>query len=112
MENQTLIKFEKVFAYIFCVLALIPIIFIFIGWIRFIFNYANYATYYIQQETNSMILEFPFFVGCSLILGLSLWRLKRPNKILRLIVDALYFILVIALSIGFYQLCIIGISAT
>jgi len=97
MNNKTLIKFEKVFAYIYCVLAFVPMLLIFIHWIRFVFNYADYSSAYIKQETNVIIQEVFFFVACGLIFGISLWRLNKPSKILRLIVDVLYLFLIIVI---------------
>ena len=90
MDNKILIKIEKVVAYIFCALILLFLIATIIDLIHFIKKPSD--CHFVIKDAGDkegvasyIIKGFLLIVSSFIILGLSLWRLIKPNKILRLV---------------------------
>jgi hypothetical protein len=107
MNNRILIIIEKISAYIICILVslfLIATIFDIVNIIkdptdyRYIIRDTNFNSGIAKYIIKSSILSF----CCIILLGLSIWRLVKPNRTLRIIVNITYIALIIVLSIMFY----------
>jgi hypothetical protein len=114
MDSEFIIRTEKAFAYIFCTLTLLLLGLLMMDLIQFISDPSDYAIVYqknVSDDTWSrsyLLQELIFIMSCILVLGLSIWRLITPNKILRLTVDLIYVIVIIIASIGYYKWYLIG----
>lgn len=114
MDSKFIIRTEKVFAYIFCSLTLLLLGLLTMDLIQFISDPSDYAIVYQKNASDDtwsrsyLLQELIFIMSCILALGLSIWRLITPNKILRVTVDLIYVIVIIIASIGYYKWYLIG----
>lgn len=118
MDNKNLIRIEIAFAYIFCAFTLLCMISLTVDLFQFISNPSDYAKVYQNDLGDNawikdyIIQELILIICCILIFGLSLWRLIKPNKILRLSIIFVYLVIVLAALTGIYKWYLIGFDHT
>jgi len=105
MNNKNLIKIERFVSYIIITLSFIVMVALIIDSIQILIDPSEYSFIVKSQfDVNKYIIKNCFLIICSIIiLGFSLWRLIKPNKILRLTLDLLYLALIIGLSLMYYN---------
>jgi glucan phosphoethanolaminetransferase (alkaline phosphatase superfamily) len=114
MDNKTFIRIEKLIVYLFCALSLFYLILLTIDLFQFVSNPSDYAKVYQNNTsdkewfTNYIIYGFLYIGVCVLIFGLSIWRLFKPNKTLRVILDLIYVFVIIAVIVGYYKWYLTG----
>jgi len=114
MDNKTFIKIEQIIVYIFCALSLFYLFLLTVDLFKFISDPSDYANVYQNDPsdkkwvTDYIIQGFLHIGICFLILGLSIWRLIKPYKILRMILDLIYILVFITVSIGYYKWYLTG----
>ena len=106
MDNPIFRKVEKIFAYFFCAMILLFIVLSIVDVIQFINYHPDDYPENMDWKISQIIQRFLIILASILIFGLSLWRLIRPNKVLRLIVDFLCLIVIALLFIAFYYRCL------
>lgn len=114
MDSTLILRIEKAFV---CILSVFILLFcgcIILDLFQFISNPSDYEIVYQKNindhswRRNYLWQELVFIIGCFLIFGLSVWRLIKPTKKLRLIVNLLYIILIMAGFIGYYKWYLTG----
>ena len=114
MDNKTFIRIEKIVVYLFCALSLFYLVLLTIDLFQFISDPSDFAKVYQTDPsdkewvTDYIIQGFLHIGICVLIFGLSIWRLIKPYKTLRLILDLIYVLVIIAVSIGYYKWYLTG----
>jgi hypothetical protein len=114
MENKISIRLEKAFVYFFIVLTLFLTIVTVLDLRQFIQDPSDYFKVYHKNPSDAKWLKdyiihdiwriFSFIVT----FALSLWRLFKPNKVLRLILNTLYLIIIVVALVGLYKWYSIG----
>ena len=101
LKNKVLIVIEKIITYIIVILAFTLLIATIIDQIHFVHHPEDYPKVgnYLNGYLEKGIL---IIIGLTILIVLSIWRLIRPNRILRIILNSLYLILFIGLSIMYY----------
>jgi hypothetical protein len=106
MKSSIFLTIEKIVSIIFIIaiiLLLIPNCIYLTQLVKNPINsiYANRLDVNDFEAVNDQIIRSSINLGFFfLVLLLSLWRLIRPNKILRVIVDVLYILIIIIITIG------------
>ena len=114
MDSKTFIKIEKIFVYFFCTFSLLYLILLSLDLFKFISEPSDYAKVYQKDPSdkvwisNYLVQGFLYIGICISIFVLSIWRLIKPYKTLRLILDFIYVIVIIIVSIGFYKWYLTG----
>jgi hypothetical protein len=114
MENNILIKLEKAFVYFFIVLTLFLTIVTVLDLIQFTQDPSDYYKVYHKNPADAKWVKDYIIQDilriCSFIVtfALSLWRLIRPNKVLRLILNTIYLIITVVTLVGLYKWFSIG----
>jgi hypothetical protein len=114
MDNKIFIRIEKIIACLFCALSLFYIILLAIDLFQFISDPSDYAIVYQKylsdkEWVSDYIIQGIIYIGiCLLIFGLSIWRLVKSYKTLRIILNFIYIFVIIAISIGYYKWYLTG----
>lgn len=114
MNSKIFLRIESTFVNIFCVLTAMYLVILTIDLIQFASNPSDYASVYQKDFGDNtwvkdyIVRELMLVLSCFLIFGLSIWRLIKPNKTLRLTVDFLYIVVIVFASIGFYNWSLTG----
>jgi hypothetical protein len=101
LNNKVLIVIEKIITYIIVVLAITFLTATIIDQIHFVHHPEDYPKIgnYLNGYLEKGIL---IIIGLTILIVLSIWRLIRLNRILRIVLNSLYLILFIGLSIMYY----------
>lgn len=109
MNKQTLMSIEKGIA-IFCGIITFLFFVLLIGdMVGFVNHPSEYANVYQRNPTDQswkmdyLNNELITMGSCLVVIGLSLWRVVRPDKIIRIVSYVMYLVIVIMICFGVYN---------
>jgi len=114
MDSTLILRIEKAFVCIFSVFILLFCGCLILDLFQFISNPSDYKIVYQKNindhswTRNYILQELVAIVSCILILCISVWRLVKPTKNIRLTIYLIYIILIIVGLIGYYKWYLTG----
>lgn len=109
MNNQPLMSIEKGIAIFCCVIAFLFFVLLIGDMAEFVNHPSKYANLYQQDSTDQswkmdyLNNELITMGSCLGVIGLSLWRVVRPSKIIRIVSYVMYLVIVIMICFHLYN---------